>query len=625
MAHVLKSEAEFNSTPRAWLAVGAQINDSVLKWSGRSDMATTILLGKAAKSIGAPAAHLWWSAEIIINADMAFGGGVNPEFLPNLSERKNQIDYPVAMGAVLHEAAHAKYTRYDRQSLAETCTPFQLLLVRAFEETRIEKHILRDFPKNAGFIRATALKLVIGDLEESQISATSVEMFSHLVLLSMARVTAGSLKKRDVKEIREVFNTMFDVPTQTKLRNIWIKAQNHSVHTDWTYLAELANEWIEVLRESGESLGEDRQKDFEQELLNALKNLLGEDYEPGEGVGSGGEEAEGSGSGVAISGALGDAAERTETEAQMEVNSAAIQEQMEAEAEERAEKAAESKNHADEASKVFGRGTGPSGTTSYSTLVEERPPSSNERRAAVSLSQQLERAKYRDRQVVKSKSQIPPGRLNSRQMLAGAEQRSRGVAVTAEPFARKQRKYTEEPTLTVGTLVDISGSMGDAMEPMASMSWVLSEATKRVQGRCATVYYGSDVFPVLKPGQHLEKVKVYDAPDGTEKFDRAFKALDGSLNLLNGDGARLLVIVSDLDYVAYERSAMQKWVSRCREAGVAVVVIPFGYDSTAQAALAGSKGVELIPSSKTSKGTIAATYEVGAAAVRQLQVVSAGR
>lgn len=620
MAHVLNVETDFKSTPRKWLTVGSQINDAVLKWSGRSDMATTILLGDAAESIGAPAAHAWWSAEIIINADIAFGEDVDPSFLPDLSERKNQIDYPVAMGAVLHEAAHAKYTRYDRRSLAEACTPFQLQIVKAFEETRIETHIIRDFPKNASFIRATALKLVLGDLEESKISSSGIEVFSHLVLLSLARVTAGTLKKRDVKPINKVFKSLFDESVQTKLRSIWVKAQNHSVHTNWTVLAELAQEWIETLREAGESLSEDAQEKFEQELLKALKALLGEDFKPGEGEGAGDPSI-----GSALGGLLAGMAEQVEVEAQMEVNSAAIQEQMEEAAAARQEAANEAKNHADEASKVFGRGTGPAGSSTYSYLTDERQPSSDERRAAVSLSQQLERAKYRDRQVIKSMSQIPPGRMNSRQMIAGAEQRSRGVAVTAEPFARKQRKHTDEPTLTVGTLVDISGSMTNAMEPMASMTWIMSEATKRVQGRCATVYYGNDVFPVLKPGQHLDKVKVYTADDGTERFDKAFKAIDGSLDLLNGDGARLLVIVSDLYYTAPEKAALTKWVNRCEKAGVAVIILPFGYDATAIENLRGTKGAELIPSTKSMKSITAAAYEVGAAAVRQLQAVSAGR
>jgi hypothetical protein len=124
-------------------------------------------------------------------------------------------------------------------------------------------------------------------------------------------------------------------------------------------------------------------------------------------------------------------------------------------------------------------------------------------------------------------------------------------------------------------MVDISGSMGSAMNPMATTAWVMSEAVRRVQGKCAMVYYGNDVFATLKSGQHLEEVNVYTAEDGTEKFDKAFRALDGSLDLLNGSGARLLVVVSDGQYTHEEREFAKKWITRCNQAGVAILWLPF--------------------------------------------------
>jgi Mg-chelatase subunit ChlD len=145
----------------------------------------------------------------------------------------------------------------------------------------------------------------------------------------------------------------------------------------------------------------------------------------------------------------------------------------------------------------------------------------------------------------------------------------------AEPWKRTVRKHTDDPTLKIGVMVDISGSMASAMNPMAVTAWAMSEAGRRVQAQTAMVYYGEDVFPTLKPGQHLDKVNVYTAPDGTEKFDKAFKALDGGLNLLAGSGARLLVVVSDGCYTDAERDHAKKWVRECDKAGVAVLWLPF--------------------------------------------------
>jgi Mg-chelatase subunit ChlD len=193
----------------------------------------------------------------------------------------------------------------------------------------------------------------------------------------------------------------------------------------------------------------------------------------------------------------------------------------------------------------------------------------------VKIANMLERAKYRERDEKEVTSILPPGRLRSRAMVQEAAYKARGSMMHAEPWKRTVRKHTDDPTLNVGIMVDISGSMADAMQPMATTAWVMSEAVRRVQGRAAMVYYGQDVFPTLKPGQHLENVNVYTAPDGTEKFDRAFKALNGSLSLLNGAGARLLVVVSDGCYTEDERENATKWMHECEKSGVAVLWLPF--------------------------------------------------
>jgi hypothetical protein len=153
--------------------------------------------------------------------------------------------------------------------------------------------------------------------------------------------------------------------------------------------------------------------------------------------------------------------------------------------------------------------------------------------------------------------------------------KAKGIRQQVEAWSRTQRKQTDDPTLNVGVMVDISASMKRAMEPMAITAWVMSEAVHRVQGKCAMVYYGNDAFATLKPGQRLNDVKVYSAKDGTEKFDKAFKALDGSMNLLHGDGARLLVIVSDGYYKGEEKVFAKKWLKECKRNGVAVLWLTF--------------------------------------------------
>lgn len=631
MGHIILGEkSRFDKTPPQWLKVGSQINDLVNEWSMRSDIVTFV--GEGAGH-GAPACYIPAIAEMEVDVELAFGEGCDPLFVGDLSKRAVQFDYPVAMGAVMHEAFHAKHSKFDLEEVGKMKDRFISGLITWFEETRIEKRAVEALPKNRAFLRACSLRLVIGDLKDDEdFQARGIQAFSQLMLLTLARVDAGSLDAKDVEIVHNAAVTLFGEPILAKLRSVWIRAQAHKVDTDYKPLEKLAQEWVKILEDAGQDTKDPEGiPDWLKELLEAMVGAGspgdgdGEGDGEGEGDGSGpGKPGEGEGKGSGSGGSILDQmADGTETSAQSEANGQAVQEVMDAKAEAAAAAAAESKEHQAESGKVFGRGTGPAGFSTNSRKVQERVPNPKERVAAVALSKLLERARYRDRVVIKRTSVVPPGRLSARRAVAAAEQKSRGAEITSEPWSRKQRKHAEDPELKIGVMVDISGSMSGAMEPMASTAWILSEATRRVQGKCAMVYYGNDVFPTLKPGQHLDKVQVYTAADGTERFDKAFKALNGVLDLLNSSGARLLVIVSDLHYTSGEVAACKKWMKRCRKEGIAVVVIPFDYEHSAKEVIKQAKvnGVELVPN-KTTMDLVGAAKAIGMAAVRQLEAVS---
>ena len=130
-------------------------------------------------------------------------------------------------------------------------------------------------------------------------------------------------------------------------------------------------------------------------------------------------------------------------------------------------------------------------------------------------------------------------------------------------------------------MVDISGSMSSAMEAMGSTAWIMSEAGRRIQAETAMVYFGSGVFPTLRKGQRLDEVAIYSAPDGTEKFDEAWQALDGELGLTFGTGVRMVVIVSDGQFTGKESENTIRMLQECKRNGVAVLWITpkdcFGY------------------------------------------------
>jgi len=109
MAHHLSSEkkSRFEKTPREWLAIGSQFNELANTWSERDDIVTFV--GEGAGH-GAPACFIPSIAEMEVNVGVAFGEGIDPIYVGDLLDRSIQFDHPVAMGAVMHEAFHAKHS-----------------------------------------------------------------------------------------------------------------------------------------------------------------------------------------------------------------------------------------------------------------------------------------------------------------------------------------------------------------------------------------------------------------------------------------------------------------------------------------------------------------------------------
>ena len=548
MAHLSNSATRAENTPAEWLGVGKAVGELANKWSGRYD-----LVGYVGTNAGhgAPACYNPSLAEIEVDTAIAFGKVITPAMVGDLTDRKQQYDFPKATGAIMHEAFHAKFSQWDLEKAYKALAKDEHEALVLLEESRIEAQGLREMPDALVFLRACAMDIVISDSKEKFASSSNTKSAAFLVATVHARVDAGVLDPYEVSDLMDLVSDYLSVNVVMKLREIARKAQAHTLHSNAEPLYELAKEWAKLVREVAEEKGdtpeeggeggEGASSEFIKEMMEAL------------------EEA-----GVRVSIANSDelADQQTDEEWKEEVKS-------------KQDSAKEQNDNKEIASQVFAKNTSESGGKTSSRLTETRKPTAQERIAAVTVAQQLEKAKYRERDQMEITSVTPPGRLRTRALVQGAALKERGVRQQTEAWRRTVRKHTDDPTLKVGIMVDISGSMGSAMNPMATTAWVMSSAVNRIQGECAMVYFGNDVFPVLKSGQKLEQVNVYSAEDGTEKFERAYKALEGSLNLLNGSGARLLVIVSDGCYSGNEPANVRRAMAQCEKAGVAVVWLPF--------------------------------------------------
>ena len=556
MGHIKYSATRAERTPSEWLPVGAQIGSLVNTWAGRSDIVAYVGPGAGGPT---PACFNPPLAEVEVNIDVAFGAGTLPETIGDLRERDTLFDWPKAAGAIFHEALHARYSRFSLEKALEELSMNEYRALMSLEESRIEHHGVVNFPANRVFLRACALEIVLHDINASadEHLTHGVRAVAGLAALTCARADAGSLDFADIEEIKNIVIDFLGNEVYAGLRDIWCRFQAHDNHTNPAALYELAREWEKLLANLAEERGEPEKPEAGgpgSDVLILIDGVIDEIKE-------------------ALEEAAGDVAIASNDEVQDQEQ----QEEWKNVVDMRSQASKQQKEHKQVANEVFGKTTSDLGVTagSRSRLAEIRDALPTERAAAVKIANLLERAKYRERDEHEISSILPPGRLRTRAMVQEAAYKAQGSMQHAQPWKRTVRKHTDDPTLKIGVMVDISGSMASAMQPMAVTAWAMSEAGRRVQAQTAMVYYGEDVFPTLKPGQHLDKVNIYTAPDGTEKFDKAFKALDGSLNLLHSSGARLLVVVSDGCYTDTELEKAKAWVRACDKEGVAVLWLPF--------------------------------------------------
>ena len=592
MAHYSPSIDTRKSTPPQWLRIGAQIGALANNWSYRSDL--VVYLGE---EMSAPYAALFnpASAEIEVNVVKAFGAFATPEQVGDLSKRVNQLENASGCGSVYHEACHARFTRWSLVDAHRVLSSREYDAMMLLEEGRIESFGVQAIPSNTVLLRSSGMELAIGDFDKVKDSLTSVDSIVQLCGLMLARVDAGVFEEVDVEPLAEIVYATIGKENVDKLRSIWIQFQAHDKHALAEPLYELAREWVKIVDEIKAEQGEEP-----SDGGCSYPGASGEPGAPSE-QGEPGEPSEDGEGGVlgkikkALEDAIEEIKDNIQIDNQTQIDNAIEDEEMREEVKVRNSESERRQEEQKISEDVFGRGTGPSAEVkTNSRLIESRKPTGSERASAVRVARLLDKAKYREREQTRIKSVVPPGRLRTRALVQGQALKSRGVNQETEAWRRTQRKHTDDPTLNVGVMVDISGSMGGAMQPMATTAWVLSEAGRRIQAQTSMVYFGNDVFPTLKPGQHLDEVKVYTARDNTERFDKAFKALNGQMNLTRSSGARLLVIVSDGYYDYTEREHASKAVADCIKAGVAVLWITYDDGSTARQILRSSKDARLI-------------------------------
>ncbi|MCU1680211.1 MAG: hypothetical protein JWQ81_950 [Amycolatopsis sp.] len=527
--------AVFPAAP-GWDALSAALTAEVPVIADRDDLMVTIAPGAGH---GAPACFL--HATAVIEVDGAHMPVDPATARPHLTSDRTR--YAPMWGALTHECAHSKHTRWHA-AVPEDTDPAIVDAALLLEEPRIERAHIRRRPDDRHWLRACVKTIVTGGLkldDPAFPAAMTPRDAAHTAALFLGRTDGGILTRAETAPVARAVETVLGAEKLAQLRAVW-RAAFRVADDDTDAMIDLGRTWCEII-------GPDP---------DTTPPHLSDPADP---------------CGTPSPSPLADAIGKTLGKVARAVARATLPEDPAETAARRKAADDDARRRADEAAeKVFAATPGRS-RHGETKIGGTRPPTAAERTAARVLARALTTAGVRDRVATKTTSPIPPGRLRMRGVLAREAQRAAGAMPTAEPFTRTTRTPVPTPPLRLGIACDVSGSMGGFAGPVASTAWIMANAAAQapVPAETATVIFGYQVRPITRPGTTPKSVTEFAARDDWEAIDTAIDALDGALGLSRPGAARLLVIVSD-GYVPDQlRRNAQRLADRLRATGCAVL------------------------------------------------------
>lgn len=448
------------------------------------------------------------AAKIVLDGNLI---PVEPDSLEITTNPDHLKAFSALHGVLIHECGHANHS--VEQPDFEGETEQVAMATTLLEEIRMEAKVIERRPDDAKWLRCSAKDIILGEGKvEGDMGALSSQV------LVLGRVAAGSLERSDVAGIEKKIKEIVGDDVFKKIDSINKKAVKVS-DGDFDSLLSLGRELAELFpkEEGGYPLS--------PEDIEEIKDALDK-------AGSGGEGKE------ELEDILADA------EARGKVKQAI------AEISERTAGAA-------------------SGSLPESG---ERYPTDEERRARNDLFLKFREVRWRDRHLVERSSSLPPGRLNSRSALQRSAEKSLGQMPQSKPWRQKKRCQEEMPRLSLGVLIDTSGSMQNAAHALSGSLWALSHAAHDTGGKVAAALFGNG-YELLwgahsAPPRHVTEMNPYG---GTDNVAETVGLLDDALSWGEDLGPRLLVVVSDGWWM--NQKASDEAIAEIRSRGVKVIQV----------------------------------------------------
>lgn len=536
----------------------------------------------------APAWYVPQTGDLYIHADDA---GIDTDRIRVDGLRSDTLNSAKALGLLAHEAAHAAIS--EDLHLAEKRAPHHRALLTMIEEIRVENHALRRVPDVRSGLRGS-FTIILANIRD--LPVTDHAAIARAWALVQGRTLAGISTLAETKPMDEAARIILGDDTVDTLTDLLQEALTLSLPHDTNRLIEICDEWRELVGESegdGHGEGDGCEREPDGTPVDGSGRGEGEKSEGGDGRGGSGsgdksddESGPGSGSDGDKSGGesdlregegdynlgirdsvKGEVAQNLDLEAQ-ELADAALKQMAEA-MEKTWNVPAPREQRADAmktAHKVFGH------KRTYKRLSKSEPTRAH-RQAVIEVSDVLSNLALPAVSKVGRATELPPGRLRSREAVRQSAERSQGRMTTAKPWKGTVRRHATARPLVVGIATDTSGSMSWAERAVAELAYVYANAGHRIGARTAAVTFGDHVYPIARPGQVMTHVVGKDADDGTEEADEALAALDGVLHLTDPSyAARFLIVVSDGYLVkSGEENKVTQWLEEMTRAGTYVL------------------------------------------------------
>ncbi|GIG69329.1 hypothetical protein [Phytomonospora endophytica] len=467
------------SSHSGWLRVSADLAVLVRVFCDRSDL---VVIAAPGASPDAPGCYKPGCASIELDSDICFPG-IDPAGI-NATDPLDLPRYAAGIGVLVHEAAHARHSRWREDHTWPRQVRDAALLL---EELRIEAAQLRRRGIDRDWLRASTKTIIAPNLTITDPKTLTPTDAATAAALLLGRVDAEVLTPIEVAAARTALSRALTATLLGKLERIW-RAAILTGDNDAARTRRLAHQWCTLLDDdkvSGPGSRTKRKTTARRRGITAAMN----------------------------------------TAAQIAADPFTTQQTI----------------------TPLAGGTSP-GTSVFARHhgLPTRAASSGEHRAARRLAQTLQDAAVTERITTTVTSRVPPGRLRMRAVLTGRAQEAAGAPVTAEPWRATRRKRPPAPRPTVGIALDVSISMGRVTDAACAAAWICAHAAAHAHGAAAAVTFGAAATALVAPGRPPERIPQPPAENSTDHLDIAIDALDEALGLSHhGHDARILVLVTD--------------------------------------------------------------------------------